>query len=164
MKPHYLLLAALLVPLFARADIYKYVDENGHVTFTNTPMKGAQRIYVDSISVIPGPTTTTGSKPRTKSSTPRVNTPSPADFPKVDAATQKSRDSNRKQILQDELGSERSALASARQALADAEGNRSAEEKANPQRYVERLGRLRDAVVTHEKNVEALTSELNRVR
>ncbi|AOY01362.1 DUF4124 domain-containing protein [Jeongeupia sp. USM3] len=160
MKPLYPLLAALLVPL-AHADIYKYVDENGHVTFTNTPMKGAQRIYIDSVSVIPAPG---GSKPRTKPATPRVSSPSPADFPKVDAATQKSRDSNRKQILQNELDSEKTALASARQALADAEGNRSAEEKANPQRYVERLGRLRDAVVTHEKNVQALNSELGRVR
>ncbi|WP_432722307.1 DUF4124 domain-containing protein [Jeongeupia wiesaeckerbachi] len=164
MKPFYLLLAALLLPVFAHADIYKYVDENGHVTFTNTPMKGAQRIYVDSISVIPGPSS---SKPRTKTAgttAPRVSSPSPADFPKVDAATQKSRDSNRKQILLDELGSEKTALANAKQALADAENTRSAEEKANPQRYVERLGRLRDASVMHEKNVAALTNELNRLR
>ncbi|BCL77275.1 hypothetical protein JHS3_30110 [Jeongeupia sp. HS-3] len=162
MKLLYPLLAILMLPSLALADIYKYVDENGHVTFTNTPMKGAQRIYIDSISVIPAP-----AKSRAKSggnTAPKVSTPSPGNFPKVDAATQKSRDSNRKQILQDELGSEKTALAGAKQALADAEGNRSADEKANPQRYVERLGRLREAVVTHEKNVTALNNELTRVR
>jgi len=35
---------------------------------------------------------------------------SPADFPKVDDSTQKARDSDRKQILQDELKAEQKKL------------------------------------------------------
>ncbi|WP_043650472.1 DUF4124 domain-containing protein [Chitinilyticum litopenaei] len=167
----FLLPAALLVlasPL-ALADIYKYVDENGNVVFTNerNPPKGAQRVYIDTPSVI-----YSGSPPPKRSSsnsgssggTQKVNTPSPANFPKVDAETQRSRDSNRKRILQDELSNEQSLLTQARKALGDAEGNKSADEKANPSKYLERLGRLRETVVMHEKNVAALQKELSRVQ
>ncbi len=38
------------------------------------------------------------------------NSPTPTDFPKVDAATQQQRDGTRRQILQDELNSEHKAL------------------------------------------------------
>jgi len=38
------------------------------------------------------------------------NSPMPAGFPKVDAATQQQRDGTRRQILQDELNSEHAAL------------------------------------------------------
>ncbi|WP_148714358.1 DUF4124 domain-containing protein [Chitinolyticbacter meiyuanensis] len=162
LTPALLALAVCLAPAVARADIYKYVDEEGRVTFSNIPQKGAQRIYVDSISVIPGP-----SKPRTKASAggaTRVNAPSPGSFPKVDSATQKARDTNRNAILQEELAAEQRALAEARQALADAETTKTAEEKQNPQKYVQRLSRLREAAVMHEKNVAALNAELGRQR
>ncbi|UXY16232.1 DUF4124 domain-containing protein [Chitiniphilus purpureus] len=145
----------------ALADIYKYVDEEGRVTFSNIPQRGAQRVYVDSISVIPAP------RPRAKAGLPgasRPSTTSPSNFPKVDSATQKARDSNRRLILQEELAAEQRALALARQSLADAESTRSTEEKQNPQKYVERLTRLREASVVHEKNVAALTAELARLR
>ncbi|HSC78927.1 MAG TPA: DUF4124 domain-containing protein [Chitinolyticbacter sp.] len=157
--PTLLALAVCITAPTALADIYKYVDEDGRVTFSNVPQKGAQRIYVDSISVIPGP------KPRAKASTggaSRANAPSPGNFPKVDSATQKARDTNRNAILQEELAAEQRALADARQALNDAEATKTAEEKQNPQKYVQRLSRLREAAVMHEKNVDALTAELGR--
>ncbi|WP_035060243.1 DUF4124 domain-containing protein [Andreprevotia chitinilytica] len=151
-------LLLLLVASPAFADIYKYVDEEGRVTFSNIPMKGSQRIYAD-------PVTVNAPKTRTKSgNTPKVNSPSPGNFPKVDAATQRSRDSNRKLILQEELNAEQQALADARRALADADTNRTAEERANTSKYTEKLGRLRESVVLHEKNVAALTNELARAR
>ena len=72
------------------ADIYKYTDENGNVTFTNTPVKGAVRIMSES-----NPTTNarrpSGDSGVVSKSSPRVAAPSPLNFPKVDAATQKSR-------------------------------------------------------------------------
>ncbi|XZG70930.1 DUF4124 domain-containing protein [Chitinibacteraceae bacterium HSL-7] len=159
----YIALAALLAAAPALADIYKYVDEDGRVTFSNIPRKGAQKVYVDDISVIPSPKKRSegGS---TKSSRSSVQAPSPASFPKVDAATQRARDTNRKQILTDELAAEQRALDSARQALADAETTKSNEEKQNPAKYVQRLTRLREAAMTHEKNVAALTDELGRLR
>ncbi len=145
------------------ADIYKYVDENGHVTFTNTPIKGAVRIMSE-----PSAQRRSSSDNNTvRPSQPRnanVAAPSPVNFPRVDAATQKSRDTNRRQILTEELNSEQSSLTAARKALQDAESNKSAEEKTNPKLYLERIGRLRETIVMHEKNTAALQAEISRMR
>ena len=145
------------------ADIYKYTDENGNVTFTNTPVKGAVRIMSES-----NPTTNarrpSGDSGVVSKSSPRVAAPSPLNFPKVDAATQKSRDSNRKVILTEELNSERALLSKAQRNLQEAETTKTAAEQANPKLYLDRIGRLRETIMMHEKNVAALQSELNRVR
>ncbi len=144
------------------ADIYKYTDENGNVTFTNSPIKGAVRIMSES-----NPTTNarrpSGETTSTNKS-PRVAAPSPLNFPKVDAATQKSRDSNRKVILAEELSSERALLSKAQRSLQESETTKTAAEQANPKLYLERIGRLRETIMMHEKNVAALQSEINRVR
>jgi len=34
----YVLIAIIMVPLIALADIYKYVDGNGHITYSRTPV------------------------------------------------------------------------------------------------------------------------------
>ncbi|WP_348945099.1 DUF4124 domain-containing protein [Chitinibacter sp. FCG-7] len=155
-----LLIACASLPSWA--DIYKYVDENGHVTFTNTPIKGAVRIMSEPSAPrrSSSETTVRSSQPRS----PSVSVPSPVNFPRVDAATQRSRDSNRKQILNDELASEQASLNAARKALQEADSNRSAEEKSNPKLYLERIGRLRETIVMHEKNTAALQAELSRMR
>lgn len=154
--------SALLISSCAMADIYKYTDENGNVTFTNTPIKGAVRIMSESNP------TTNARRPSgdsgNVSKSPRVAAPSPLNFPKVDAATQKSRDSNRKVILAEELTSERGLLSKAQKSLQEAEATKTAAEQANPKLYLERIGRLRETMMMHEKNIAALQSEINRVR
>ncbi len=123
-------------------------------------------------TVTKGSTQTKSSQPRNSNTTdkpsqPRnssVAAPSPVNFPRVDAATQKSRDTNRRQILTEELNSEQSSLNAARKALQDAESNKSAEEKTNPKLYLERIGRLRETIVMHEKNTAALQAEISRMR
>lgn len=155
-------LASLLLILLgspAWADIYKHVDEHGNITFTNTPVRGAQRIFVEPGYAAPRQ----ANKARNnEAGTPRVNTP--AHFPRVDSGTQKERDVNRQRILQDELASEQRLLAEQKKALAEAETSRSAEEKANPQKYLDRIGRLRESLQLHEKNVAALQTELGKNR
>ncbi|WP_051279618.1 DUF4124 domain-containing protein [Chitinilyticum aquatile] len=163
---------ALLSSAVALADIYKYVDENGNVTYTNSPVKGAQRVYIEQPNVISSGSGSSGGKRSTGTGTSRssndsgqkVSAPSPANFPKVDSATQRSRDSNRKRILQDELANEQTMLNDSKKALSEAETTKTAEEKANPSKYLERIGRLRENVVMHEKNIAALQKELSRVQ
>lgn len=89
-----------------------------------------------------------------------VTTPSPAGFPKVDSATQKSRDEMRRKVLGDELNAETALLAEARTAYADGAPVPLPEERANVEKYRERIAKLRQAVSVHEKNVEALKKEL----
>ncbi len=86
--------------------------------------------------------------------------PTPAGFPKVDPATQKGRDDVRRKVLGDELATEEKLLAEARVAYADGAPPPLPEERANVDQYRERIGRLRQAIGVHEKNVEALKKEL----
>jgi hypothetical protein len=88
----------------------------------------------------------------------------PPSLPRVDAATQKSRDELKRRVLQDELAAEEKLLAEARSAYANGAPPPLPEEQAQPQRYAERIARLRQAVQLHERNIEALRRELGLAR
>jgi len=94
----------------------------------------------------------------------RGSSASPQGFPKVDAATQKGRDSVRRKVLTDELTVETKALAEAKAAYGDGAPPPTAEEREVPHKYAERLAKLKQAVALHEKNVEALKKELATTR
>jgi hypothetical protein len=89
---------------------------------------------------------------------------SPQGFPKVDSATQKSRDSVRRKVLVDEMSAEQKLLAEAKAAYANGNPPATQDEKEVPQRYAERVARLRQAVTLHEKNIAALEKELASTR
>ncbi|MFC4159874.1 DUF4124 domain-containing protein [Chitinimonas lacunae] len=140
-------LLALLLSCVAMADIYKHVDAEGRVTYSNVPMKGAKRIDMSGLpGSIPAPRSGGSSSGGSRASA----NPSPADFPKVDSATQRSRDLNRRQLLQDEMASEQRLLEQARTELS----------KATP----ERAAKLRDDMMHSEKNIEMLQKEINRIK
>jgi hypothetical protein len=89
--------------------------------------------------------------------------PSPPGFPKVDPATQKTRDGARRRILEEELSGEEKALVEARAELTEQEGIRTGDEK-NYQRVLDRLQKYKDEVERHQKNVEALKKELSNAK
>lgn len=146
-----ILMLALYCP--AWADIYKHVDEHGNITFTNTPLKGAQRILIEP-----------SHPPRAAAPNAPRNTASPSSFPRIDTSLQKERDISRRRILEEELASEQRLRDERKKALTDADTTRTAEEKNNPQKYLERLGRLRENLQLHEKNIAALQNELSKLR
>ena len=129
------------------AEIYKYVDENGRITYTNIPKRGAKKLDLDPVSAA-----------KTRKSI------GPTDFPKVDNSTQKKRDDLRKQILQDELANEEKAYNDAQIALKSGEATRTGEEARNPQKYLDRVKRLKENVSLHEKNIAALKKELGGLK
>ncbi len=90
--------------------------------------------------------------------------PAPAGFPRVDADTQRSRDDMRRKVLGDELTSEEKLLAEARVAYANGAPAALPDEQANPQKYSDRIAKLRQAVQLHERNIEALRKELSSTR
>lgn len=95
-----LIIAALgLHALGAQADIYKSVDAEGHVTYSNIPTRGAKKLNIEPLTTMPRP-----SRPKGE-----------GDF-RVDSQTQKMRDDTRYKILRDELSAEEARLQSARQA------------------------------------------------
>ena len=135
----------LAIPL-ARADVFKCVDEDGHVTYTNakcTTLSRDQRV-----STVPGRA---------------ASTPSPASFPKVDGDTQKARDNDRRKILEQELAAEQKSLEQAKKELAEQEAIRTGDER-NYQRVLDRLQPYKDRVALHERNIEALKKEIGNLR
>ncbi len=140
-------LAFVLVPP-AQAEIYKFVDDNGMVTYTNMPRPGSkpQMVIPDTGAPIPAAPKAGKSK-----SSGRIATPS--YFPKVDVGTQRKRDDMRRQLLEQEMRSEESNLAAARNELSASRRQPGAD-----------IGKLTDAVRMHEKNIEMLNKELSHIR
>jgi predicted transcriptional regulator len=138
----------MLVGAHVGADIYKKVDEEGRVTYSNVPSKGAQKLNLEPINTVPL------SKP---------NAQPPGNFPKVDADTQKGRDSKRRQVLEDELAQEMKQLDEAKKALAEAEATRLGDER-NYQKFLDRVQPFKDAVADHKKNIDALKEEIAGLR
>lgn len=148
-------LLCLILAAPAQAEIYKYVDENGQVTFTDVYKKGAKRIDLPGA---PTPLPAKGKAPRRAS-----YTASPADFPRIDAGTQKRRDDIRRQVLQDELSSERHNADEARRQMALGERLRPGE-RAIDTTYIDRVSKLRTTVQQHDQNVISIQRELANLK
>ncbi|MGO8754130.1 MAG: DUF4124 domain-containing protein [Gallionellaceae bacterium] len=139
-----------------QAEIYKYTDPDGHVTYSSTPIKGAKKLDLDSEPTPQMPS---------RSSDLRGS-----NFPKIDSETQKSRDETRRKILEDELASEAKLLAEARQNLKDGmdkpEVYRGQDGKIyrNVAKYNEKISELESEVTLHEKNIDALRTELANLK
>jgi len=148
------LTGALVAP--AQADTFKCIDTNGRATYTNMKeeTKGKNcTVVMREISVVPAMPASRGA----------ASAPSPPGFPKVDTATQKTRDDARRRILEDELSGEEKALAKAQADLTEQEGIRTGGEK-NYQRVLDRLQPYKDEVDRHQKNIEALRKELANMK
>lgn len=141
----------------AQAEIYKYVDSEGHVTYSSTPMKGAKKLDLEPLPTVQSP-------PRTR------NEASPSNFPKVDASTQRSRDDARRKILADELATEEKLLEEARKNLKEGEDTpevykgKDGKTYRNAAKFEEKVRNLQEQVTLHEKNIESLKSELSNLK
>ena len=158
-------LAALLSAAPALADIFKCIDEGGHVTYTNAKVggKGCSLLSRDQpVSSMPaGPASRPAGAPSTAPAAPSAS--GAAGFPRVDAGTQRARDNDRRRILEDELATEQNSLAVAQKDLADQEAIRNGDER-NYQRVLDRLQPFKDKVQLHERNIEALRREIANLR
>lgn len=151
------LLAGVLVLPVSAATIYKNVDDDGHVTYSNVPNRGAKPLTLPPISTYSSPARTPA--PAAKAG---GNSGSQPGFPNVDSDTQKNRDQGRRQILEQELANEQKALSDARKALEEGKAIRLGPEHKNPVKYQDRIKQLEDAVREREKNIDALQKELGR--
>lgn len=155
-----------LIPLLllcasgVQADIYKCVDDLGHVTYTNDkPAPGAKGCSVMSreqpVSTVPA---AGGRK-----SNSNASASSPAGFPKVDESTQKGRDNDRRKILEQERAKEMADLDQAKKELAEQEAVRNGDEK-NYQKYLDRVQSYKDKVDLHQRNIDAINKELANLK
>ncbi len=159
-----ILLSTLMLPFLAHAEIYKMVDSEGRVTYSNVKIKGAKKLQLEPADTNFG-TDSGGEKKRT----PSTRTATPASFPKVDAGTQNQRDGKRKEILQSELDAEKKALEDAKKAYAEGESNpevyKTADGKTmrNVPKFQEKMKDLQANIDAHERNIELLTKEINAI-
>jgi len=150
----------------ASAEIYKSVDADGHVTYSNVPMKGATKLDLEPPVSVNVP----AAKPAASKT--------PASFPKVDKEEQKLRDQKRKQVLEEELAAERDALEEAKAAYAEGEskpevfrttivgkdGKPQVVTRRNVAKFQEKMKTLQENVDLHQKNIEMLEKELAQLK
>jgi len=153
MKLRFLLAILCACPSLVQAEIYKAVDENGHVTYSSTPIKGGKKIILEPLPTMDAPSR------------------SPSEgFPRVDGETQKNRDDTRYLILQNELSAEEKMLEEAKQNLKEGESNpevykgKDGKTFRNVAKYDEKIKSLTDQVEQHQKNVDALNTEISKLK
>lgn len=139
----------------AHAEIYKRVDEDGHVTYSSAPIKGGKKLHLEPLPTMAPP--------------PKQNKTA-ENFPRVNSETQTRRDDTRRKILEDELATEQKALEMARLKLQDAKDNPEVSKGPNGQtfrnmaKYEEKVNAAQEEVTAHEKNVAALQTELANLK
>lgn len=159
-----LLVGAYILSATAHAEIYKHVDAEGRVTYSNVKIKGAKKLYLE-----PSDTSFGNSSDGETKRAPSAKSPTPASFPKVDAGTQNQRDYKRKEILQAELATEKQALEEAKKAYAEGESNpevfRAANgaTRRNVPKFQEKMKALQANVDAHQRNIELLEKEISSI-
>ena len=155
MKLRYLFAALSICPMLAQAEIYKSVDANGHVTYSSTPIKGGKKIILEPLpTMVP----------------PARSANSPEGFPRVNGETQRSRDDTRRKILEVELNTEKKLLQEASLALKEGEEKpeiykgKDGKTYRNTAKYEEKIKPLADQVELHQKNIDALKTELSKIK
>lgn len=150
-----LLLLVLSGQVDAQSEIYACVDKNGRTEYKNTgDLKGCKRLDLPSMSTIPVP------KRPVQTASSRSSS---SDFPKIDSAAQKARDTDRRQILVDEMKTEERKLAELQKEFNNGEPERRGDER-NYAKYQERVASLKDSITRTEKNIEALRREISNLK
>lgn len=146
-----LLAIPLATPIVASAGtLYRCTDVSGHTTYTN--YKAGNR----KCTVLSRDNTPSAAGPKSGGNT-NVKA-SPADFPKVAAETQKSRDGDRRYILEQEVAAEQKHLEEARKSFAAQLDSQPAGGGA------ERVQPIRDRIALHERNLDALRREMANLK
>jgi Domain of unknown function (DUF4124) len=176
---------------FAQTTIYKHVDESGHTTYSNKPMKGATVMELEPITLIPGLTASAPAPQKVLAALERVDSPKPAashapaspTLASIEPQVQRKRDDDRRRILEEELQREEESMGEVRGSLAQEQRNpvlvaavRAAQQATDPtpSQMVEmrnsidkasgRIRGLQATVAEHEKNIEALKKELGALK
>ncbi len=150
-----LLLLGVSAAARANSDIFVCEDAEGRKTYQNTGAgRGCKRLDVQPALSVPAPR-----QPQRRSASVEARPISPASFPRVDSQTQRTRDGDRRRILEDELGAEESKLQELRTEYNNGAPQRSAGERSDA-RYQERVARLQAELQRTENNIASLKREL----
>lgn len=173
MKKILLILVVLQATYFSShslADIYKRVDPDGRITYSNVKTDGAVRLQVGNAQSESKP------KPQAPVSKPSSvqSTTKSSQYAVVNQSTQSKRDDTRKQILLDELASEKQALIKAEQDYKAGEANPEVFRRPNKDgsystfrnvpKFRAKMEALQAEVDRHQRNIRLLEKELYALR
>ena len=130
-------------------DLYK-CQTNGAMSYFSGPPSG----NASSTATKKNPTTSSPSAPRAVS---------PTSFPRVDSNTQRERDDVRKRVLTEELATEVRMMVESEVAMKVGSSPLPDESLTSP-KYLDRQAKLRNTVQNHNRNVQALNKELERLK
>jgi hypothetical protein len=140
----------------ANAEIFKCVEDGGRITYSNSQTKDCTRLNVGPPNTVPAPKSATSAAAN--------------GFPRVKPDQQKTRDDERRRILDLELANEEKAMEAAQNALADQEQLVLPEERnaggrgVNGEKVAARIQPFRDRIALHQRNIEALRREIANLR
>lgn len=133
----------IVISLPIQAGVYKHVDAQGNVTYSNVPSGDAKRIDLPSLIVVPS--TQTGD---------------------IDDRMTKRRESlkleEQREKLQDKITEEEKRLNEVKDEYKDGMPDRLGSER-NYQRYLDRVERLKEEIKVREKSLNNLREELNQL-
>lgn len=131
-------LALFSFSCIAQSEVYKHVDEDGNVTYSNTPLKDARKLSLPPLTVIPK----TDLESKTGSPGPSINY-----------------NKEQREVVEKMISKEKKLLEDIKKEYNDGEPERFGSER-NYQRYLDRIQRLKEGIVLHEENIRAMEIEL----
>jgi hypothetical protein len=121
-----------------QSEVYKLVDENGNVTYSNTPLKDSRKLSLPPLIVMP----------RTDLES-KIRAPKPAE----------NYNEKPRKVVKKMIADEVKLLEDKKKEYNDGEPERFGSER-NYQRYLDRIQRLKEEIVLHEENIRSLEIEL----
>ena len=155
----------------ALAQVYRCESDTGVPVYQGSPSgKNCRALDMAPLTTIPAPKlpAATGKPSAPAAGQPGAARPAaaagtPPDFPRVDAGTQRSRDGERRSILESELSKEENRLESLRREFNDGQPDRLGNER-NYQKYLDRVERLKEDIARSEANIGSLKRELAAIK
>ncbi|MFJ4289672.1 DUF4124 domain-containing protein [Cupriavidus sp. NPDC089707] len=140
------------------SDVYVCTGPNGVPEYRNgNAGKGCKKLNLPDVVTVPGgriaPAPAKGG----------AAAASNASFPRVDSATQRSRDGERRTVLTQELQAEEVKLQALRAEYNNGQPERQGNER-NYQKYLDRTAALRDDIARSEANAASLRRELGNLK
>lgn len=171
-----------------QAQIFRCEAENGVPLFQNTPTgRNCKALDLSPLTSIPAPKLPAQAAPRNGGSgnagpasggasgtpsgsvsagpgaTGQGGNAATAGVPRIEPATQRARDSDRRRIIEDELKREESKLGELKRDFNAGEPERRGDER-NYQKYLDRVEQMKTDIARSEGNVASLRRELGALR
>jgi len=161
-------LALALMVLPVQAQVYRCETDSGVPLYQNNPGPKCKAMDLPAITTIPAPRlpAAPAASPSRPAAAPQGTASAPgssAGFPRVESQVQRSRDLDRRRILDDELRKEESRLSELKAEYNAGEPERRGDER-NYQRYLDRVQRLKDDIARTESGIGSLRREIAALR